>query len=76
MNSNPIIREYGNLFIQIKTNPEGKEIYDKILVKCMGSYCKSTYYTLGSAEHNEHLHFDKKTNAWWCYGCSGYARIT
>lgn len=74
MDSNKIIQKYGNLFIQIKRTTEGKEIYDKNLVKCMNSCCKSIYYTLGSDEYNENLHFDKQTNAWWCYGCCRYAR--
>ncbi len=74
--SNIKIQKYGNLHIQIKINKEGKEIYDKILVSCMGGSCKRNYYIFGSPEHNENLHFDKQTNAWWCYDCSGYLEIT
>jgi len=72
----PIIRTYGNLYIQMKINNEGKEMYDKILVKCMGVKCKSTYYKFGSSEHNDKLQFDEQTNAWWCYDCCGYTTFS
>ena len=47
----------------MKNNNEGKEMYDKILVRCMGVKCKSMYYNFGSTEHNDKLHFDEQTNA-------------
>jgi len=70
------IQKYGNLHMQIKTNKDGIEKYDKILVKCMGSSCKLNYFIFGSTEHNEQLHFDKQTNAWWCCDCSGFVEVT